>query len=55
MRSELFWDIRQRIVITPYGRFGTPVGPSFFDFFTLADGTDKLSRNVGKEYILYAA
>jgi len=36
------------------GRFGTLVVPTFLDFFTLAYETDRLSRNVGKEWILDA-
>ena len=27
----------------------------FFEFFTFEDGTDRLSRNVGKELSLYTA
>ena len=54
MGSAFFWDIAQRIAVIPYRRFGTPFGPIFkgqeFD-----DGTDKLSRNAGKELLLYAA
>jgi len=54
MRSALFWVIMQHIVVIPYGRFranylifkGQEI---FLDFLTLEDGTDRLSRNVGKE------
>ena len=42
MRSELFWAITQRIVVWPCRRFGTTY-PSYLD------GTDRFSRNVGKE------
>jgi len=31
------------------------VDGQFWDCLTLADGTDKLSRNVGKELPIYAA
>ena len=32
-----------------------PVFPTFFEFLTLEDGTDRLSRNVGKKFPLLAA
>jgi hypothetical protein len=45
--SAPFWDITQRIVVTPWRRFGTTYrfqlqGP------TLEDGTNRLFRNAGK-------
>jgi hypothetical protein len=61
MRSVLFWETAQRIVIIPYRRFGTihrsqlrksrnqRRKPLSSDFLTLEDKTDRLSRNVGKE------
>ena len=57
IRSVLFWDITQRIVVIPYRRFGTTYlsylqgsNPRLVSL-TLADETDKLSRNVGSELI----
>jgi len=44
MRSALFWDIKERTVRVPS-----------FNFLTFEDGTDRFSRNVGKELLLYAA
>ena len=67
MRSALFWVITLRIVVISYRHFGTTYGshlqdernsranPTFLDFLTLEDGTDRLSRNVGKELQLCAA
>jgi hypothetical protein len=61
MTSALFWDITQRRVVILYRRFGTTyrsnlkgssyheVMKSFLDFLTREDGTDMLSRNVGKQ------
>jgi len=57
-RTALFWVITQRVVVISYRRFGTtyqshpqgsrgPLNPE--------DGTDKLSRNVGKKLPLLAA
>ena len=47
---------------TPYRGFGKSIGPFFRvwglpidPIMTPADGTDRLSRNVGKELRLYAA
>ena len=63
--STLFWKTAQRIVIIPCRRFGTTYRshlqgprsqrrkPFFFYFLTFEDGTDRLSRNVGKELSLY--
>jgi hypothetical protein len=50
----MFWDITRRRLVIPYGRFGQPIGPIledqevFLDVLALEDGTDRLSRNVGK-------
>jgi hypothetical protein len=52
VRSSLFWDVTQRgLIVTDVS--GQPLGPIFKDpavqdRLTLEDGTDKLSRNVGK-------
>jgi hypothetical protein len=43
LKYALFWDIAQRRALF------------FLDFLTLEDGTDTLSRNVGKELPLNAA
>jgi len=57
VRSALFWDITQRIVVISYRRLGTTdrcfvQGLSIF--FTLEDGTDRLYPDVGKENYHYA-
>jgi hypothetical protein len=44
MRTELFWVITQRVVVISDRRF-----------WTLEDGSDRLSRNVGKKCPLLAA
>jgi len=48
LRSALFWEITQRMVVIPYRRSGISYR------LTLEDGTDRLSRNVGKELRQYA-
>jgi hypothetical protein len=55
IRSALFWDITRRHVLIVYRRFGTTYGAIFKDqkskkkrLLTVEDGTDTLSRNVGK-------
>jgi len=55
MRSALFWDITQRVVVNPYRRFGKTYRANFQSsrnpFMTLEDGqdgTDRFSRNLGK-------
>jgi hypothetical protein len=56
MRSALFWNITQRRVATFTDVSGQCIGSIFksqevlffLDFLTLEDGTDTLSRNVGK-------
>jgi len=51
-RSALFWRITRRRVLISYRRFGTtyqPLQESRNDFLALEDGTNRLSRNVGKE------
>jgi len=57
LRSELFWDITQCIVVIPYRCFGDnlSVPSSSVKIFTHEDGTDRLSRSVGKELQLYTA
>jgi hypothetical protein len=60
MRSALFWDITQRTAVilpTFWDKLSVPFSrvKEFLDFFTLEDGTGRLSRNVGIELPLYAA
>ena len=55
MRIALFWAFTQGVVVIPYRRFGKLIGPFFKRQETLEDGTDRLSRNVGKELSLHAA
>jgi hypothetical protein len=63
MRSVLFCTITQRRVIILYRCFGITYrshpqgsrGPRRVDFLSLEDGTDTLSRNVGKRLPLDAA
>jgi hypothetical protein len=50
--SALLWDIPQRWMVVLYRRFGTE---TLFLDFTLEDGTDRLSRNVGTELSSNAA
>ena len=57
MRSALLWVTTQRIVVIPYGRFGTTYrshlqGLEDGTGMTLEDGTGRLSRNVGMELTL---
>jgi hypothetical protein len=52
MRSALFWGSTQHRLLILYRRFGTRVGPIFKG---QEDGTDTLSRNVGKGLPLDAA
>ena len=51
-RSALFWDITRRRVVIVYRRFGITYR-SFTgqesEFLPREDGTDTLSRNVGKQ------
>jgi hypothetical protein len=65
MASALFWDITQRIVVIPYRRFGTTYRSYLYvsrnprigiqaGLLTLEDGTDRLSRKVSNELLLYA-
>ena len=51
MRSALFWDITQCIVVIHSGQ---SIGP-IFKGQEVQEGTNWLSRNVGKELPLYAA
>ena len=60
MRTAVFWAITQRVVVIIYWRFGTTYlshiqGSVPFLGIILEDGTDSLSRNVGKELPLLAA
>ena len=60
VRTAFFWVIMQRMVVIPYRRFGT-INRSHLQGSrnkkkpTLEDGTDRMSRNVGKELTLLAA
>jgi hypothetical protein len=47
MRTALYWDITQRVVVTPYPRFGTSL-PRFWGLPCRLFGAH-MSRNVGKE------
>jgi hypothetical protein len=58
-RFASVWDITQHIMAIPCRRFRTTYRshfsrvdkiPFFFDFFNLEDGTDRMSRNVSKNY-----
>jgi hypothetical protein len=49
MRSALFWDITRRRVVMFTDVSGQGIGPIFLDFLTLEDGTDTLSRKIGKQ------
>jgi len=56
MRSGFFWVVTQCVGVIPYRPLGTAYrshldGP----FLTSEDGTDKMSRDVGKELSLHAA
>jgi hypothetical protein len=54
LRSALFCDITQRVVVTPYRHLGERTNPIFkWISFTLEERTDRLSLNVGKELPLY--
>jgi hypothetical protein len=63
LTSAPFWDIKQRRVVILYRRFGTTYRPHLqgskslrhVDVLTLEDGADRLSRNAGTEFQLYAA
>ena len=48
MKSAVFWDITRRRVVIAYRRFGTKVSVPL-GLLTREDGTDTLSRNVGKK------
>jgi hypothetical protein len=61
MRSALFWNIAQRLVVILYRRFGTKY---WSHIQGSVDGTDSLSRNVGivrcvmsqtSSYLIYIA
>ena len=53
MRTALFWAIRQRVIVIPSRSLDASEQP--IQFLTLEDGTDRLSRNVGKGLPLHAA
>jgi len=66
MRSAVFWAITERKLQILTDVSEQPIGPIFEgqeiregrrkrDFLTPEDGTDKFSRNVGKELPLLAA
>ena len=57
LRSELFWDITQCIVVIPYCCFGDnlSVPSSSIKILTHEDGTNRLFQSVHKEWPLYAA
>jgi len=59
LRTALFWAIMQRVVVISYRRFGTTyrthLQRSRYFFLILEDGTEKLSRNVGKKLPLLTA
>jgi hypothetical protein len=52
-RTALFWVITQRVVVISYRRFGTTyrsrLQVSRISSFIPEDGTDMMSRNVGKK------
>jgi hypothetical protein len=57
VRPSLFLFVTQLALVVIYGRFGTAYG-SYLQgqaVLVLADGTDRLSRNVGKYLLTYAA
>jgi hypothetical protein len=49
MKSALFCDITLRHVVIVDRRFGTTYRSHLQRLLTLEDGTDTLSRNVGKQ------
>jgi hypothetical protein len=57
MRTAIFWDITQRVVAILYRRFWTTYWYHLqdFSFWILADGTNSLSQNFGKELPILAA
>jgi len=54
--TAFLWAITQRVVVIPYRRLGTTCRPHLLQGsrIILKDGTDRLSRNVGKELSLLA-
>ena len=54
MRTALFRVITQRVVVIPYRHFGTNLSVKF-SRVSVEDGTDRLSRIVGKELPLLGA
>ena len=55
LRSALFRFVMQRVVVNPYRRFRTTLGPMFFYVLTPEGGTKRLSRNVGNDLSPQAA
>jgi hypothetical protein len=52
--TALLWALTQRLLVFPYGHFGTTYpshlqGSRILGFWTIEDRTDRLSRNVGRE------
>ena len=55
-RSAIFWKTARHMVISTVANSYRSFGKSYRSIFLiLEDGTDKLSRNVGKKLPLYAA
>jgi len=54
MRFALFWDFTQPIMVVSYRCFGTTYR-FHIQGTTIEDGTDKLSRNVGKKLTFFVA
>jgi hypothetical protein len=56
LTAMIFGVITQRAVAIPYQHFGKPVSRIFKgeESLTLEEGTDKLSRDIGKELPLLA-
>jgi hypothetical protein len=55
--TTLFWVITQRVTVISYGVSGQPMGPILRVQETKKkpeDGTDRLSRNIGKRLPLLA-
>ena len=58
IKSALFWDFTKRRMVVPYRRFVTAfcaIFKDFLDCLLLEDGTDRLSRIVGKKLLQFAA
>ena len=55
MRTALLLGITQRVMVIYYRLSVQPNGPTVLGFLILEDGTDRLSRNVGKKLPLLSA